>query len=53
VEKLLKHLVIILLFLISFIGNSAELVWSEGSQLNLDQHVEFTVSDNKILAGDE
>jgi diguanylate cyclase (GGDEF)-like protein len=53
VEKLLKYLVIILLFLISFIGNSAELVWSEGSQLNLDQHIEFTVSDNKILAGDE
>jgi diguanylate cyclase (GGDEF)-like protein len=46
-------LVVVLLFLINFSGNSAELAWGDGSQLNLDQHIEFTVSDNKTLVGDE
>jgi hypothetical protein len=42
-----------LLFLTSFLGNTAELVWSDISQLNLDEHVEFTVSDVETLTGDE
>lgn len=42
-----------MLFLTSFLGNTAELVWSDISQLNLDEHVEFTVSDVETLTGDE
>jgi diguanylate cyclase (GGDEF)-like protein len=52
-DKILKYLVLVLLLLTSFIGNTAEIVWREGSQLNLDEHMEFTVSDGETLAGDE
>lgn len=52
-ENILKYLVSLLLLLASFAGNAAEVAWNEVSQLNLDDYMEFTVSDGEILVGDE
>ena len=51
--KILKYLVLLLLFLYSFTGSTAEIVWKEASQLSLDEYMEFTVSDGVTLVGDE
>tara|TARA_R110002167_G_scaffold331490_1_gene538171 strand:- start:10664 stop:12367 length:1704 start_codon:yes stop_codon:yes gene_type:complete len=53
VEKTLKFLALLLLFLTSFLGNCVEVVWKDLTELNLDQHMEFTVSDSKTVIGDE
>ncbi|WP_339723662.1 diguanylate cyclase [uncultured Paraglaciecola sp.] len=51
--KILKYWVIVWLLLTSFIGNAAEVAWIGDSQLNLDEHMEFTVTDSDTLVGDE
>lgn len=51
--KTLKYLILPLLFFYSFIGNTAQITWKEASQLNLDEYMEFTVSDSVTLVGDE
>lgn len=52
-EKTLKYLLFVLLFLTSLLGNSAEIVWNDFSQLDLNKAVEFTVSDSEFLEGNE
>lgn len=51
--KLLKYLLLVWLFLWSFIGNASEVLWKEASQLNLEQYMEFTVTDGEMLMGSE
>lgn len=51
--KILKYLIVALLFLISFRGNSADIAWENIAQLNLDEYMEFTVSDSAVLMGGE
>jgi diguanylate cyclase (GGDEF)-like protein len=51
--KILKYLILVLLFLTSSISHSAEVIWRDASLLNLDEHMEFTVSDSEALVGNE
>ncbi|MEP1445514.1 MAG: diguanylate cyclase [Paraglaciecola sp.] len=51
--KILKYVVIVCLFLTSFIGYATEVSWVGYSQLILDEHMEFTVSDSETLSGNE
>jgi hypothetical protein len=53
VVRILKYLVLVLVFLTSFIGRSAEITWGDNLQLELDKYMEFTVSDGVYLVGDE
>ena len=50
---ILKHLLPMLLLIISFTTHSKEVIWSGVAEILLDEHMEFAVSDNQTLQGNE